>query len=283
MSKILVVTRGDFVTRLALDVLLRSSRHKTAVVTVSGDGRGRQGMQSLRALWEASEPHYFRYELRQFAFFKAAQWRRPKAKLDVAGLAESLGLPLLRAVKVNGLATLRFAEEFEPDLLVSVKCPQRIKSPLLTLAPAGSLNVHASLLPKYAGRAPHFWAMAQGEKESGSSVHYMTESFDAGNVLVQKKCPIEAGASAFETLVRLARLGGDALVEGMELALKGAGGCPQDDAARSYYSHPTKDAYREFRANGFHLVRWSEMRRVLAEDLANEHRSDHGREPVQEG
>ena len=94
MSKILVVTRGDFVTRVALDRLLRSPRHDCAVVTVSGDDRGRQGLSSLRALWKASETHYFRYELNQFLFFNLAKLWCREPRLEVAGLAEEINDPL---------------------------------------------------------------------------------------------------------------------------------------------------------------------------------------------
>ncbi|MGI8924757.1 MAG: phosphoribosylglycinamide formyltransferase [Fimbriimonadales bacterium] len=58
------------------------------------------------------------------------------------------------------------------------------------------LNIHPALLPKYGGKGMYGMRVHQavidaGDRESGCSVHYVTEKYDEGDVLLQKKCPVE--------------------------------------------------------------------------------------------
>ena len=82
----------------------------------------------------------------------------------VAQWALDNNLPLLRTANIN-------AESLPPaDLLVVIAFGQKI-SPAVTAHPTlGSINLHASLLPKYRGAAPINWAIARGETVTGNSV-----------------------------------------------------------------------------------------------------------------
>jgi len=93
-----------------------------------------------------------------------------------------------------------------------VSCPQRIKKDLLNLAQKAAINIHSSILPRYAGLAPYYWVLVNGEPETGVSVHYMTENFDEGNIIVQKKSVVRPGISAFNLFLKLANIGGEALL-----------------------------------------------------------------------
>lgn len=54
----------------------------------------------------------------------------------------------------------------------------------------GSINVHASILPKYRGAAPINWAILNDEPETGVSIMYMAQALDAGDVLRVARPPI---------------------------------------------------------------------------------------------
>ena len=60
-----------------------------------------------------------------------------------------------------------------------------LAAPLLAAARRGALNMHGSLLPRYRGRAPVNWAVLHGERETGATLHYMTEKPDAGDIVAQ--------------------------------------------------------------------------------------------------
>src|SRR5262249_53878895 len=147
-------------------------------------------------------------------------------------------VPLLKARSVSDERVRRFIAERSPDVLLSVSCPQHVPAELRQLAASACVNVHSSLLPAYAGLAPYFWVLANGERESGTAGHYMVEPLGAGNVPAQRRLPIEVRTSAFALFHDLAREGALALLDGLAIAALGASARPQDQAVRTYYSHP---------------------------------------------
>lgn len=73
------------------------------------------------------------------------------------------------------------------------------------------LNIHPALLPKFGGKGMygmhvHEAVIAAGEKESGCTVHFVTENYDEGPVILQKKCAVESGDSAEDLALRVLEL-----------------------------------------------------------------------------
>ena len=77
-----------------------------------------------------------------------------------------------------------------PDFLFSFYYRRMLDRALLDLPRRGALNMHGSLLPKYRGRAPVNWAVLHGERETGATLHYMTEKPDNGDIVAQTPVPI---------------------------------------------------------------------------------------------
>jgi methionyl-tRNA formyltransferase len=120
-------------------------------------------------------------------------------------------------------------------------------------APArGSINIHASLLPKYRGAAPIQWAVIRGETETGITTFRMDAGMDTGDVLLTRPTPIGAEETAGELFERLARLGAEVIVETLD-RLDALVPVPQDSAAATLaprlkksdgaldWSRPTRD------------------------------------------
>jgi phosphoribosylglycinamide formyltransferase-1 len=60
------------------------------------------------------------------------------------------------------------------------------------------VNIHPALLPKYGGKGMyghhvHEAVLAQGERESGITIHYVNEKYDSGDIIFQARCPVLAG------------------------------------------------------------------------------------------
>ena len=77
------------------------------------------------------------------------------------------------------------------DVIITCAYGQFLPSSILTCAKEETLNIHASLLPKYRGGAPIHWAVIKGEKETGVSLMRMIKAMDAGEVFAQCKVNIE--------------------------------------------------------------------------------------------
>jgi methionyl-tRNA formyltransferase len=95
-------------------------------------------------------------------------------------------------------ALLEQVRALQPDFLFSFYYRSMLKPALLALPKRGALNMHGSLLPKYRGRAPVNWAVVNGERETGASLHYMVEKPDAGPILAQQAVPILPDDTALE-------------------------------------------------------------------------------------
>jgi phosphoribosylglycinamide formyltransferase-1 len=76
------------------------------------------------------------------------------------------------------------------DLVVLAGFMRVLKEPLLHAFPRRIINIHPSLLPKYPGREAWKQALAAGESVSGCTVHYVTETVDAGEIIARREVPI---------------------------------------------------------------------------------------------
>jgi methionyl-tRNA formyltransferase len=116
-----------------------------------------------------------------------------------AALAASL--PLLRTDNIN-------AEKLpDADVMVVIAFGQKIAEHVVHHPRLGSINLHASRLPKYRGAAPINWAIINGETITGNSVIRLAQKMDAGAVLAQSEVAIGETETAGKLHDRLAQDG----------------------------------------------------------------------------
>ncbi|WP_235021806.1 methionyl-tRNA formyltransferase [Rathayibacter sp. VKM Ac-2754] len=123
----------------------------------------------------------------------------------VAAVAEELGLPLLRANRLDEAVTDRIAA-LEPDLGVIVAYGGLVRARLLAVPRLGWINLHFSLLPRWRGAAPVQRALMAGESPIGASVFQLVAELDAGDVYAEISEEVD-GRSAGELLDVLADSG----------------------------------------------------------------------------
>ena len=87
--------------------------------------------------------------------------------------ARAQNLAVYQPLTVKDGETLQLVRELSPELIVVAAYGRILPEELLNTPRYGSVNVHASLLPKYRGAAPINWAMLNGEQETGVSIMYM--------------------------------------------------------------------------------------------------------------
>jgi methionyl-tRNA formyltransferase len=242
--RIVVLTNGNFFARLILERLVAErSGEIVKIFTISGDYKGRSGLAALF--------HFVRATTWPYVIFKIAARLATRGE-GVRELARRYGIETEDVVAVE--TARKSIEAARPDLLVSVSCPQILAESILRLAPLGGINIHASLLPRYAGLAPYFWVLAEGETRTGVTVHFMTRRVDFGNVLGVAEVAIEPRDSAFSLFTRLARAGAPLLADAVDRVLVGDRGTPMRGES-TYRSHPDFAAWRRLRRNGHRLGR----------------------------
>jgi methionyl-tRNA formyltransferase len=152
-------------------------------------------------------------------------------------------------VSTEDPATAHVAPELaalQPEFLFSFYYRQLLPLPLLALARRGALNMHGSLLPKYRGRAPINWAILNGERETGASLHYMIAQPDAGPLVDQQAVPIGPDDTAVEVAGRVAEAAVTVLRRSLPALIAGTAPAEPLDLARGSYFGGRKPADGEF-------------------------------------
>jgi methionyl-tRNA formyltransferase len=151
-----------------------------------------------------------------------------------ASVAVELGIEVIQTADVNDPGALERVRAAAPDLAVVCAFGQLIREPLLSELPF--LNVHPSLLPRWRGAAPIERAIMAGDDRTGVSLMRLTEGLDSGPVALRDEVPIGVDED-FETLSnRLAALGGDLLVKGLELHAEGSLRFEEQDDGKATYA-----------------------------------------------
>lgn len=171
-----------------LDALVQSKHEVVGVVTVADKpaGRGQQIQQSA---------------VKQYAL--------------------SNGLPILQPDKLREESFLRELASLNADLFIVVAF--RMLPDVVWKMPAfGTINLHASLLPKYRGAAPINWAIMNGEAETGVSTFFINENIDTGAIIAQKSISLSKDMNAGELHDQLKAIGAELTVETADQICSGA-------------------------------------------------------------
>lgn len=108
-----------------------------------------------------------------------------------------------------------------PDIIITAAYGQLVGMKLLNSPKYRSINVHASILPKYRGGAPIHEAIKNGEKETGVTIMYMEKAMDAGDILGVKKVSILDSDNCGTMFEKLSYAGRDLLIEVLPLLIEG--------------------------------------------------------------
>lgn len=160
----------------------------------------------------------------------------------VAELAAELEIDLLQAANVNDEAALERIRAAAPEELLVCAFGQLIREPLLSLTEI--LNVHPSLLPRWRGAAPIERAIMARDPKTGVCVMRLTAGLDSGPVALRAELPLADDEDYGELAPRLADLGGELLVEALDLLADGTLAFTEQDEAAVTYAEKIDSAER---------------------------------------
>lgn len=172
---------------------------------------------------------------------------RPKGRgnkvvmTPVKEYAVSRGIPVFQPqhIRRDGLEDL---QHLAPDLCVTAAFGQILSRAVLDVPPLGTINVHASLLPRHRGSAPINWAILQGDKEAGVTTMMTARGIDNGDMLLRATTPINPGETAGELTERLSVMGASLLLDTLKALEAGTlTRIPQDESAMTYDPMLNKD------------------------------------------
>lgn len=116
--------------------------------------------------------------------------------VDLRPPAEAHGIPVLEAANINAPSVLSQLREMEPDYLFVIGWSQICRSEFLNLPRRGAIGYHPALLPQNRGRAVIPWTILQGLEETGSSLFWLDEGVDSGDLLFQERFPVDPDETA---------------------------------------------------------------------------------------
>ncbi|KJG58599.1 phosphoribosylglycinamide formyltransferase [Photobacterium kishitanii] len=136
----------------------------------------------------------------------------------ISNKADAYGLKRAQLAKIDSLyiaatdyenrqdydqALIEKIDAYQPDVIILAGFMRILSAKFVSHYQGRMLNIHPSLLPKYSGLNTHQRAMDAGDKEHGTSVHFVTEELDGGPVILQAKVPIFATDSVDEVIERV--------------------------------------------------------------------------------
>jgi folate-dependent phosphoribosylglycinamide formyltransferase PurN len=168
-------------------------------------------------------------------------------------LAERYGIPIFESEDCNNDETVEYLRSHDIDILLSINVYQRMHEPLLAMSRIAAVNTHFGMLPKYKGVSPYIWAMANGEKEIGLSIHRMVYEFDEGQLLRQQRMSLQKGDSAMGVYHRGCMIARKMITEVVDQLEKEPTFGYDQVGVGSYYSMPTRHTTAALKKNGFCL------------------------------
>jgi methionyl-tRNA formyltransferase len=154
----------------------------------------------------------------------------------VKRVAMQEGVPVLQPERPRGPEFMEQFAALEPDLSVVVAYGHILPKAVIDLPTRGTVNIHASLLPKLRGAAPIQWAIAEGHGETGITIMQMVPELDAGPILHVMSTPIAPDETGGELTQRLSELGAQAIVESLALLDAGVVQPREQDHAQATYA-----------------------------------------------
>lgn len=201
----------------------------------------------------------------------------------VKHFARAHNLPLEQPRSLRNSSEQHRLREYQPDLIVVAAYGLLLPQPILDIPRLGSINTHASLLPRWRGASPITYAILAGDSETGVTLMQIDQGLDTGAILTARSIPIAPDDTTGSLTEKLSRLGAELLLETLPAYLEGKlTPVPQDsvqatmthlvakedgqikwDTSATYIEHmvraylPWPTAYTQYRGEIFKILRAS--------------------------
>lgn len=159
--------------------------------------------------------------------------------------AEAAAIPVFQPEKIRRADAIETLRQWPADLFIVAAFGQLLPQTVLDLPRFGSLNIHASLLPRWRGAAPIQAAVRAGDASSGITIMRMDAGLDTGPILTQRAIALSPDETSASLHDKLAVIGGQLLIETLPGYLDGTiRAQPQDDALATLAPRIQKDEGR---------------------------------------
>lgn len=254
-KRLIFCTYSSIYSSIVLDCLLKSNAIDVVGI-VNSTRRFKKPYGPIRGALAGLHITGLRYASYLFAITALFSIFSKFGKLQsVQTLARKQRIPLWQTADINNKESIGFLRERNAEIILSAHFNQLFKPATVQICPYGAINIHPSLLPDYKGVDPVFYAMLREEEINGVTVHAIDSNFDTGNILQQRKVPLNFKQDLCSNNLRLFHEGAKCAARLLEpLGTESLHqGVPQTGG--NYDSWPTRAAVRAFKRKGFKLLR----------------------------
>lgn len=168
---------------------------------------------------------------------------------------------------INSNEFISKLSELNPDVIISISCPQLFKEDLLNVPNKYSINAHGTLLPRHRGVFGSWWTLFSGDNIGGSTIHTMELKLDAGEVLWQREFPVEKNDTQYSIAYKTKRDMAIGLVETLNKIDEGKEKPIKPEYQTSYHRAPTKEQGKEFHKKGYNIFKVKDFKYILSKSF----------------
>jgi methionyl-tRNA formyltransferase len=158
----------------------------------------------------------------------------------VKELALTYNIAVYQPEKIKDKSSIELVKKIAPDLIVVVAYGKILPKEIIDSPKFGSINVHASLLPKFRGAAPIQWALINGEKETGITIQKVAFELDSGDIILQEKVSIAESDNISTLTKKLFEIGSRLLIKAVKDIEAGKVSYQKQDASKVSFAPTLK-------------------------------------------
>jgi methionyl-tRNA formyltransferase len=141
--------------------------------------------------------------------------------VNLEPLAQAHGIPVRHCADINCAESVQRVRDLRPDLIVVCGWTRLLSAELLGVPPRGVIGFHASLLPRFRGRAPVNWAILRGETVTGNTMMMLDAGTDTGAIVDQRTVPITPDDTCATVYAKVGEAGAEMLRRQLPALLAG--------------------------------------------------------------
>ena len=193
----------------------------------------------------------FRYGAEMFRMKVIRKLTRAQKVITPSQLARAHNVEIFYSGNINEEASLGRLRSWAPDLIISTNFSHYVGERVWSTARSGVWNLHKSYLPYYRGMAPSFYALLNGERRVGATLHKIAKGFDTGDIITQVEVQVEVGDTVHSLNLKTSEAGGRMMADFLEdTDLGQVVATPQPDGDWRNYSYPSRADIKAFCKKG---------------------------------
>lgn len=147
---------------------------------------------------------------------------------------------------INSGESVELIKSLAPDIIVVSTFSQILCGRVIGVPKTACINAHNSLLPKYRGPYPVFWALYHGEEKTGVTVHFVNTGIDDGDIILQKEVEIRRDDTIVSLEERIVPVAAQAIEEAIDLLKAGEASGRKQPCKGEYYRRPGRKDWKRF-------------------------------------